>query len=768
MQRIRKRLMRRRFNHWRTSIVKLVRRRRALLWSRSYKVRFRTFSWLYSHRTALVVTVVAGLIAASVSGLPGLQQTLESCFNKEETLQTLRALLLALGGALVGATAIVSSLVLFSMQVNIERMPHGLFMRLSTDLRLLSAFAAAFLLAVTVAVLSLMPDVRFVGAAVLVATWATTLTLGLFLYGYRRALFLINPLRQIDLVVSDVAYHFRIWLKRANRAAPLLAGDGDRMIEVMESHFDLSRASYFRLNPHWTDGAKRGVQYAVSYARRYAEQGDHEVSAFAMEAVASINEAYVETKGRTFFAQQLLLENPLVTDAFINECLECLRQTVRIAVSRGDERQIEKSLETIGRLVCAYARIDYGRPDSPRTHAHLAASYLTGEIERIIPHNLPDVLMEGARLNGKCATQLLFAEGPLGASTLIDKLGILGCCGVAKSDYRPVTHTCMEQLGRLSLSILRSRRGEVKFAFARLRSSVALITKTFLTVSDDPLSQTHSRFLAPYYSAVDGTSFVSALTNVVNVICSADADNADAQLLVTNIEKWADGLYRSDQEIFLEALARRSSFTFDMIYWLTHVSQILICVSTAPACNERDTIKLQRHALSLISILDRVPADDETVALVENSRLTERLFEVAAHAYKFGAADVAQRISDLLVSWMFKSAQNQAGWNTLERSICGLAVLALMGEAARTLPHLKAELGAKLSAGALSEVELRDGAARSIRGTAQTLYRGAHMGSSIERAMAQTDREQLEALLDELANILSPDTAGEATEVGLV
>jgi hypothetical protein len=42
------------------------------------------------------------------------------------------------------------------------------------------------------------------------------------------------------------------------------------------------------------------------------------------------------------------------------------------------------------------------------------------------------------------------------------------------------------------------------------------------------------------------------------------------------------------------------------------------------------------------------------------------------------------------------------------------------------------------------------------------------MGSSIERAMAQTDREQLEALLDELANILSPDTAGEATEVGLV
>src|SRR5262245_58061172 len=57
----------------------------------------------------------------------------------EGRLESLRALLLALGAALIGAAAIVSSLVLFAMQVNVERMPHALFRRLSPDVRLLAA-----------------------------------------------------------------------------------------------------------------------------------------------------------------------------------------------------------------------------------------------------------------------------------------------------------------------------------------------------------------------------------------------------------------------------------------------------------------------------------------------------------------------------------------------------------------------------------------------------------------------------------------------------
>jgi transposase len=50
-----------------------------------------------------------------------------------------------------------------------------------------------------------------------------------------------------------------------------------------------------------------------------------------------------------------------------------------------------------------YVAIDYGEPHATRTHAHLSAGYLTAEVERIVPHNMPDVVMEGARLMGQCA-----------------------------------------------------------------------------------------------------------------------------------------------------------------------------------------------------------------------------------------------------------------------------------------------------------------------------------------------------------------------------
>ena len=66
-------------------------------------------------------------------------------------------------------------------------------------------------------------------------------------------------------------------------------------------------------------------------------------------------------------------------------------------------------------------------------------------------------------------------------------------------------------------------------------------------------------------------------------------------------------------------------------------------------------------------------------------------------------------------------------------------------------------------AGELSDRKVRDHAAREIRGRAATLYREGHWGSSIENAIAHTDHAKLEPLLGELADLISPETAGQAT-----
>ena len=234
-------------------------------------------------------------------------------------VQALQRLLMNVGTALIGAAAIVTSLVLFAMQVNIERMPHGLFRRLSADRRLLGAFAVAFLLAIGVATLSTFAEQVRMAYVVLSSAWAVLLVLLLFLYAYRRALVLINPLQQLGILVQDTRNDLRIWDRRARRAMPLLEPEETERADASptDSTHDLARAAYFQINSRWTDGAARGVRHAMSYARRYAEQGDYEVSATALTAVVAINGAYIKAKGKTFYANPPLMDDPRSRDSFI-------------------------------------------------------------------------------------------------------------------------------------------------------------------------------------------------------------------------------------------------------------------------------------------------------------------------------------------------------------------------------------------------------------------------------------------------------------------
>jgi hypothetical protein len=183
-----------------------------------------------------------------------------------------------------------------------------------------------------------------------------------------------------------------------------------------------------------------------------------------------------------------------------------------------DEQQIEQTLSAFAALVRVYVNIDYGTPRASKTHAHLAAMYLSGAVERIVPHNMPDVLMEGARLMGQCADVLLGAEGPNGIRTLVQKLKIIAFCGLAKEDYRPVTSTCVEQLARLSFNLLRSRSRDVRFAAEEIRSSMSILAKAFLAVPDTPLTNDHSRILGPYYSATSPQALSTRLLGLVNAI----------------------------------------------------------------------------------------------------------------------------------------------------------------------------------------------------------------------------------------------------------
>ena len=112
---------------------KAVLRRIAALWQYTYRIKFSLGKWSLRYGSIGNTVLLLFLVIISVCLSPSLQDTLERHYNTEGEIERLRELILSTGSALIGAAAIVASLVLFATQINIERMPHGLFRRLSED-----------------------------------------------------------------------------------------------------------------------------------------------------------------------------------------------------------------------------------------------------------------------------------------------------------------------------------------------------------------------------------------------------------------------------------------------------------------------------------------------------------------------------------------------------------------------------------------------------------------------------------------------------------
>jgi hypothetical protein len=753
--------------HSAQSVMKTIRQRRARLWHQYYFARYYAVRWATSHVIATTATFLIALIILSAFATPEIQIVVGKFFGTNDRLGTLRNFLVTLGGALVGATAIGFSVVMFAVQMNFARTPYGLFRKLSSDFRLLGAFAATFFLALGVGAASLIPDVSWVAKALVFSGWATVLILVLFLYAYRRALKLINPLQQINFIVARARNDMKAWSRSARRARPLLeiAGSSKKLEHTpqrLRSSHDMPLAFYFKANPHWTAVSQQALTHLISFSRRYAEEGDHEIAGQALSAVLTLNTDYVAAKGKTFFADQLMFHNPLATDGFINETLEHLRQSVRIGITRGDEKQIEQTFRAIAGLLQIYTAIDYSDEYTQgKQHAQLAAGYLSAAVEAVLPHNMSDVIIEGVRLMGQCAQLLLQSSTPNEVVTLTGKIATISCSGIIKEDFRPVTLNGMEQLARLTFNLLLTEGHDIHFAAGELKKNVALLVKVFLTVPDSPLFSGHSAYLAPYYSLTTTEALAGWLTNLTNELLRTKPEDKRAIAVIHNIEQWSEELYQTEKEFLLLAIKGRSQFSFDMLHWIAHVTKLFFAISQAPACDDHSKEKLIRHACWLISVVSWIPHDKDTVSFVENIRITEVLFEAALDARASGCDEVFDCARDLLADWAFKAGRHHVGWGILERSMYGLATLALSKNDIDGGPQLKATIALALAKKDSPDQELRDRAAREIRHRAKTLYRPEHWSSRIDNAMTHINPEKLGPLLIEIANLLSPATANE-------
>jgi len=733
-------------------------------WQRVYFIKNWFFNVKSKYGGRLGLMFLAVLIVLSAVFVPKLHSYFEPYFSEPGRLDSIRALFLTLGGALIGATAIAFSLIMFAMQVNVERMPHGLFRKFSSDMKLLGAFAATFSLAAIITGLSLIPEKTWVAGATVATGWCSLLIILLFVLAYRRALSLISPTMQLGFVVADTNKNFNIWDKAVKRTTPIFRENAkaEKEDEEIRNKYDMDRVTYFQLHPNWTATAEQAISYCITFSRRYAEQGDHEVSRVALNGIVTINALYIKTKGKTFFSNNYFFDNPLASDSFLTNTLEHLRQNVQIGISRQDEQYIEQNLKCLLQLTQLYLTIEYGDEYATKSHAHLVSGYLTGAVESIIPHDMADVLIEGVTLLGTAAQQVVQHDKPEYVATISEKIALVACTGTVNKNYRPVTQVAVKQLAILTFELLRSKAWEVRYAIKEVRDDVKLVADMYLRVPDASLTSTHSTSLAPYYSGTSNDTLMSWLTELTNALSKAEPNDEAAQRVIGHIAEWSDGLYQTEKELLLLAIEKRSQFTFDIVHWIVHITKLLLAVSCADICDDHDRDKLRRSAHWLIYVLSWIPDDEKTINYIEAFRIADNIFESSVDAHKRGCDKEALEIRDLLLSWTHKAGKYQTGWATLEKACCGLACLNLILE----LPDDKlfSDIDDYLSNKNAPSLEIRSRTATDLHEEADK-YRTGYAHDDIDMAMAHVDQARLRVLLHGVADHLLPEVSNTKSTV---
>lgn len=709
--------------------------------------------WLRKHSTKLQLALTAILIAASIFLTPIIQSYLEPRFlTAPERLSALRSLLVGVGASLIGATAIIFSVVMLAVQLNFARIPFGLFRRLSSDVPLLASFAATFALGVAIGICALLPDATWVAPAVILSGWSTLAALALFYIAYKRALDLVSPAKQMQMVLRKADRSMRRWEKRANRFAPLI-----EKRPAPGVNRDIARASFFRLHPHWEVEVREASSHLIAFARRYAEQGEYDVSASALNGLIGLNARYISARGETFFGSNPFFSNPLSSEGFISDTLEKLRRLALSAQGRSDEEQLIQVMTALTNLCATYAHIDYGREFGVELrHSQLAAAYLTGIVEGAHRTFGPDVIMEGVRLLGQCALVMVQARRALGSITIAKSVSKLSLLGLTKPGHEPVTSTAVQQLATLAFEMLKSEEDDIKYPFKEVRSSILRIAHSVLITDDKIFATQHSVHLKPYYALTDFGTFSDNLANIINYVVERPAVDDGAKRIISHLSDWSDGLYEGEKKLLLDAVKRQSFLALDLIHWIFRVTELLTVASTAPAASDHDRDELVRNAKWLISVLDWLPDDKESVAFVENFQVVDQLFKLALKMHVREQQEIAEAVRDILLHWSLKAGKHQTGWGSLELAIIALCVLAAWKDGSGWVTWLKDEFAERLTRTVIEE-EIRKGTAQELRENARYPSYDGHVYGVVGYHMTRVDHGRFAEAMNAVADLLDQE-----------
>ncbi|MFY4808038.1 hypothetical protein ACOTVK_05690 [Aliarcobacter butzleri] len=623
----------------------------SIFWLKFYKNKFKFFQSNLSKITYKVITVSIILLTLFLIS--------NYIFSSIEDPK-LSNLFLNTGTALIGASAIVFTLIIFTLQVNIERMPYGLFNTLSSDKKILISFILTILLSLSIAVFSVLIDQWNKELFSFLYLLFISSIVNLFLLAYKRALHLINPIKQLDLLkdisIKDMHYYLKIYKKIATSIVL------NQIEKDTYSKHDLRKYYFFENNSQWLDIPKNTLKYTISLIILNTKNNDYEVIEKALNTLIETQNEYIKVKENTFFTNNILSEDKKSHDPFINDLLEELR----IAKAEKNELLIEKTLLSMSRLSVLYSSINYNTDDyyHSKYHMELASSYLNTSIRDILELNMTDVFMECCIFLENTIYSYIKINKTMYASTSLETMSILASLGTINKKHQPIINSAFSCFSRILYSTIYSEEHINEDFFKELEKNIFKITFLYISLKEKDLFSLNS-YLDPYYSVTNSNSFSNKLSILIETIINIHDKDSNCERIISNIEIWSDSIKLNIREL-LKLSIEKSIFLIDLMQWIQHITVSLIWLSSSPNCSTSIKNKLINNAFTIIHSITFIPNNRENFNKLQNIAFTDIVFNTIINAYKFECYELANSLIQYLIKFSFDAIQLNNNYNFIQ------------------------------------------------------------------------------------------------------
>jgi len=572
--------------------------------------------------------------------------------STDTTYKALTSLTLSLGIGFIGVIAMIFALIIFSLQVNIERLPYDLFYNLSNDKKLITYFGITFFLAIFIAGSSLIEQSHAIFIFIILLS-SLFIILYLLYHTFFYALKLINPDEQLNNLIYKVELDLNWWEKRFKYAKPLLNNT------LSNNSIEFDRKRFIELNPNYFNSVENTLNNLDFMIKKNIDFKDYFILDKTLISLVEINKLYIKAKGKTFLEYVPYSNNDSWNDKIINKTLKILRISFSKALNNNDEIVLIYIQRCYIELTKLYLTIPYSK-----IQAEVSSQHLIEDIEKILFLKNPDLLMNSIQNMEVLIIYYIEQNILIDTNKIIKTLGLLGNIATHDPINFPIVQTAMNSLTKITYELIQSQN-DIGLILEEINKQVNAITSKILQQSLEFTS------LGNYFGD-DNNSLIHFFMNMANKLLQKENISTEKKYVLKNILIYAEKSYSLHKNLYLKSLENESLNNFNFLSFILKLSELLLFLSKINFLKR----KFEHESKFYLSIISCIPETIQSIKTSNRSHVIEKLFNLAKNNIKHKSMQIIPYIIDLLIKYSFKVAKYDN--ENIYNSVLGLLAISYL------------------------------------------------------------------------------------------